>query len=76
MTNNLPLIWKLAILPGVVAAIFGAIFTPLAIKFARRYNLIDDPKINKHIKVIHTYPVPRAGSLAIYLAIIYATLIF
>jgi UDP-GlcNAc:undecaprenyl-phosphate GlcNAc-1-phosphate transferase len=50
--------------------------TPLVIKFAWKLGIIDDPTKNKHIKVIHTYPVPRAGGLALFFAILVASLIF
>jgi UDP-GlcNAc:undecaprenyl-phosphate/decaprenyl-phosphate GlcNAc-1-phosphate transferase len=50
--------------------------TPLVIKFAYKIGIVDDPKKNKHPKVIHTYPVPRGGGLGIFIAIFIATLIF
>lgn len=72
----MPFIFKFAIIPGIISLILAYLATPWAIKFAKKLNIIDDPQKNKHIKVIHTYPVPRAGGLAIYLAIIAVSLIF
>jgi UDP-GlcNAc:undecaprenyl-phosphate GlcNAc-1-phosphate transferase len=69
-------IFNLAILPGLVALIVSFLATPLVIKFAWKLGIIDDPTKNKHIKVIHTYPVPRAGGLALFFAILVASLIF
>lgn len=69
-------IFSLAILPGLVALIVSFLATPLVIKLAWKLGIIDDPTKNKHIKVIHTYPVPRAGGLALFFAILVASLIF
>lgn len=69
-------IFSLAILPGLVALIASFLATPLVIKLAWKLGIIDDPTKNKHIKVIHTYPVPRAGGLALFFAILVASLIF
>jgi UDP-GlcNAc:undecaprenyl-phosphate GlcNAc-1-phosphate transferase len=67
---------KLAIIPAVLAGVLAYAITPLVIKLAKKFGIIDDPAINKHIKVIHQYPVPRAGGLATFLAILIASLIF
>jgi len=69
-------IFSLAILPGLVALIVSFLATPLVIKLAWKLGIIDDPTKNKHIKVIHTYPVPRGGGLALFVAILVASLIF
>ena len=69
-------ILKLALIPGIIAAFIAFFITPLVIKLAKKFKVIDDPKVNKHIKVIHKYPVPRLGGLATYLAILLPSLIF
>jgi len=61
---------------GFVAALIAYITTPLVIILAKKYGLIDDPKTNKHPKVIHKYPVPRGGGLAIFIAVLVGSLIF
>ncbi|MBI2066132.1 undecaprenyl/decaprenyl-phosphate alpha-N-acetylglucosaminyl 1-phosphate transferase [Candidatus Woesebacteria bacterium] len=68
--------FSLAVLPALVALIVSFLATPLVIKLAWKLGLIDDPSKNKHIKVIHTYPVPRGGGIAIFFAILTASLIF
>lgn len=68
--------FDLAFLPGVTAAIAAYLATPLVIKIANKLGIIDDPKIHKHPKVIHTYPVPRGGGLAIFAGLIISALIF
>ena len=50
--------------------------TPLVIKLAKKWGIVDDPKKHKHPKVIHTYPVPRGGGLAIFAAILITSIIF
>jgi UDP-GlcNAc:undecaprenyl-phosphate GlcNAc-1-phosphate transferase len=72
----MPNLYNLVIWPGLVAILVSALSTPLVIKIAVHFGLIDDPKIHKHPKVIHTYPVPRGGGLAIFLAVTIASLIF
>jgi UDP-GlcNAc:undecaprenyl-phosphate GlcNAc-1-phosphate transferase len=59
-----------------VAALIAFAATPLVIKLAWKFDFIDDPRRHKHPKVIHTQPTPRGGGLAIYLAILTATLLF
>lgn len=66
------LIWP----PFIVAALISLVCTPFAIKFAKRYGLVDDPKTHKHPAIIHTRPIPRAGGLPILIAIFIASLIF
>jgi UDP-GlcNAc:undecaprenyl-phosphate/decaprenyl-phosphate GlcNAc-1-phosphate transferase len=66
----------LSILSLLVAFLFSFLFVLPTIKFAYKIGIIDDPKKNKHPKVIHTYPIPRGGGLAIYLGILIASLIF
>jgi UDP-GlcNAc:undecaprenyl-phosphate GlcNAc-1-phosphate transferase len=72
----MPFYLNLGILPGTLAAILAFCLTPLVIKLAKKLKIVDDPAKHKHIKVIHTYPVPRAGGLATFLAILLASLIF
>lgn len=62
--------------PFIVSFILSLIATPLVIKFAWKYDFIDDPKKNKHPKVIHTKPIPRAGGLAIFISFFVTTLLF
>jgi UDP-GlcNAc:undecaprenyl-phosphate GlcNAc-1-phosphate transferase len=70
------MIFELAFFPGIVATLMAFLATPLVIKLAKKYKVIDDPRVNKHIKVIHKYPVPRLGGLATYIAVLLPALIF
>lgn len=64
-----------AVLSGLLATLVAYFATPLVIKLAKKINIIDDPKKNKHVKVIHKYPVPRGGGLASFIAILICTLL-
>ncbi len=59
----------------IIAALLVFVATPLVIRIALRYNLVDDPKLRKHPAQTHTIPVPRAGGLALYIGIVVALLI-
>lgn len=59
-----------------VSFLLSLILTPLVIKLAWRLNIIDDPKKKSHPKIIHEYPVPRAGGLPILVSFVITALIF
>ncbi|HTK03944.1 MAG TPA: MraY family glycosyltransferase [Alphaproteobacteria bacterium] len=67
---------SLFLFPLVVAGIISCVTTPLIIKFAKKLGIIDDPASNKHIKVIHTYPIPRGGGIPIFIALVITSLFF
>lgn len=67
---------NLSLLPALIAFLLAFFITPFVIKLAEKIGIIDDPATNKHIKVIHTYPVPRGGGLAIFLALSISALMF
>lgn len=69
-------IMNLVLLPSLVSALVVYLTTPIVIKFANKIGIIDDPKLHKHPKVIHTYPVPRGGGIATFFGILVASLIF
>lgn len=64
------------LLPFITALLISFFVTPLIIKLAKKFDLIDDPKKNIHPKVIHTYPVPRGGGLAVFISTTVAVLFF
>mgnify|MGYP000873819610 FL=1 len=47
-----------------LAALLALIFTPLAIKTAKKFNVMDYPEERR----VHTVPTPRMGGVAIYLS--------
>jgi UDP-GlcNAc:undecaprenyl-phosphate/decaprenyl-phosphate GlcNAc-1-phosphate transferase len=62
--------------PFLTAFILTIFATPVTIKIANYFKLVDDPTKNPHPKKIHTRIIPRAGGLAIYIALVLTTLIF
>ena len=66
----------LLIKPGVLAFLLSLGITPLVIWGYRKLNWLDDPKKSSHPKVVHKYPVPRGGGVAVFLAILIASLWF
>lgn len=66
----------LTVIPFLSTLILAFLITPLVIKLAYLTKIVDDPKKNKHPKVIHTYPVPRGGGLAIFFSILISSALF
>lgn len=66
----------LLFIPLAVAALISYFVTPIIIKFAKKLGIMDDPKKNKHPKVIHTTPIPRGGGIPVFFAILIASLLF
>ncbi|MCS7091884.1 MAG: undecaprenyl/decaprenyl-phosphate alpha-N-acetylglucosaminyl 1-phosphate transferase [Patescibacteria group bacterium] len=75
MFENIPNLNNVA-LAAITALTISLLSTPFVIFLSEKFGLIDDPAKNKHPKVIHTYPVPRAGGLAIYLGVLFSSLLF
>lgn len=69
-------IYLTSFISGFFALAVSYLFTPIVIKLAKKIKIIDDPKVDKHPKKIHTYPVPRGGGLATFVAIALTSLIF
>lgn len=63
-------------IPAVAAFLISACLTFLTFKFAYKFNLVDDPKVGKHPKNIHTSPIPRLGGLPIFITLVLTSLIF
>ncbi len=60
----------------LTAALCSYFATPAVIRLAFKFNLIDDPRTNKHQKVTHTTPTPRGGGLAIYCGFLAASIMY
>lgn len=66
---------ELLLIPFGLAFFVSYAVTPLVIRLAWKWGLIDDPKKNKHPKVIHKKPIPRGGGLAIFVGVVTVALI-
>lgn len=53
----------------LISASITFLTTPLTISFAKKFGLIDDPKIRPHPAHTHTEAIPRAGGLPIFIGI-------
>lgn len=62
--------------PSLAALSLSFLATPFVIKLSQKMGIIDDPSKSSHPKIIHTYPVPRGGGLAIFFGVIVSALIF
>jgi UDP-GlcNAc:undecaprenyl-phosphate/decaprenyl-phosphate GlcNAc-1-phosphate transferase len=69
-------IYMIFLLPLLASLFLTLLFIPLAIRFAKRYRLLDNPKLRPHPAHIQDRIVPRAGGLAPYFAISICLLIF
>lgn len=72
----MPKIIYLFFFPILIAFLVSYLVTPIVIKFAKKLKIVDDPKLNKHPKVIHTEPTPRGGGIPVFIAIFLASLMF
>lgn len=50
--------------------------TFLLLPLIRKFGILDDPKKHKHPAILHKKPIPRAGSIPIFLGIFCASLLF
>ncbi len=64
------------IFPFIVSLAVTLATTPLAIIFANKYKLVNDPKKINHPKQIQNRVIPRAGGLSVFIGIMTAVFIF
>ncbi|MBI4091485.1 undecaprenyl/decaprenyl-phosphate alpha-N-acetylglucosaminyl 1-phosphate transferase [candidate division WWE3 bacterium] len=60
----------------VTSFLLCAAVVPLVIRFAKKYDIVTDPRIHQHPGMILKKPSARAGAVAFYLAFLGASLIF
>jgi len=63
-------------LPFLTAFIVCAFSVPVVIRLAKKFGIIDDPKLHKHPGIIHLSPVPRAGGISLFVGALVAGLLF
>ena len=64
------------IIPAIVSFFITVVSIPATIKLAKKYKLVDNPKLRPHPAHTQKRVVPRAGGLACFLGIVLATLFF
>jgi len=67
---------KLILFPLLIAFLVALFATPLTIKLAWKFGLIDDPQKRKHPAKLHKIPIPRAGVIPLWAAVVTASFIF
>lgn len=63
-------------LPFITAFVATVIVTPISIVFIKKLGIFDDPKLHKHPAIIHTKPIPRAGSIPFFAGVAIAGFLF
>lgn len=63
-------------LPIAISFLITILVIPPTIKFANRFNLVDNPKLRPHPAHTQMRIVPRAGGLAVFVALIFTILLF
>ncbi len=64
------------LLPFLTAFIATTILTPIAIRFIKKFGLLDDPTRHKHPAIIHSKPIPRSGGIPLFLGVLIASIFF
>src|SRR5690242_18286874 len=63
------------VFPFIVAFLVTLGTTPLVIRFAKKFKLLDDPSRN-HPAILHKKPIPRGGGIALFLGCFISAIIF
>lgn len=66
----------LTVFPTLIALTLTFVLSFIVIRFAKKLKIIDDPRGKTHPKVIHSYPTPRGGGIAIFGGIAATALLF
>lgn len=69
-------LFSFLLIPLGVSALLSFVVSPVVVKYAKTLKILDDPKKNKHPKVIHTKPIARGGVIPLVLAVVITSLIF
>jgi UDP-GlcNAc:undecaprenyl-phosphate GlcNAc-1-phosphate transferase len=67
---------RLFLYPFLVSSILALVATFVVRTIYLKYGWLDDPSKKKHPKVIHAYPTPRGGGVAIFAAFLISTFLF
>lgn len=67
---------QIILYPFLVSFFASFLSTPLVIKVANFFGLVDNPKKRYHPARVHQGGIPRAGGLAIFIGVLIASLLF
>lgn len=71
-----PILQENIFIPFLTAFLFAVSITPLVIRFAEKYGLVDNPVTHKHPGMLLKEPTPRAGTLPAFLALAVVAVFF
>lgn len=66
----------LYLLALILSFFIATLVAPGVIQWYKKNNWLDHPAKNKHVKVVHTSPLPRGGGVVIGLAVLVSMLFF
>lgn len=61
---------------AILSGFITFLTTPIIIRLAKKYRLVDDPNTRPHPAHTHTGSLPRAGGLAIYIGVFFSFFLF
>lgn len=67
---------NLILLPTIISFLIAFLITPISIKIAWKFHLIDDPKRRKHPAHLHKKTTPRGGGIPTFSAIFFSSILF
>lgn len=67
---------QLFLYPFLFSSLVAFVSTWLVRSAYLRLRWLDDPSIDVHPKIVHTYPTPRGGGVALFIAFAASTLLF
>lgn len=70
------LVLKIFAVPLLLSSFLSLLATYFVKNIYLRRGWLDDPSDSNHPKVVHTYPVPRGGGVAIFVAILFSAVFF
>lgn len=62
--------------PALISFLITVFSIPFTIKFAKKYSLLDNPKLRPHPAHTHKRIVPRAGGLPCFIALLISIILF
>lgn len=68
--------YDIVFFPLLIAFFTTAIATVFCLPVMKRLGIVDDPKLHKHPAIIHKKPVPRGGSIPLFIGIFLTSLLF
>lgn len=62
--------------PFLLATLAAFLITPIVIKIYQHFHWLDDPSLQKHVKILHQRAVPRGGGIVVFLTVMLLAMCF